>query len=338
MSILKFSNKCNPAASAANLRYITRDSACDSISFHNLDELRDEDRRREASNAINYAEERAIQEECRVRGNENGTPRNHNRMIISFDRKESTEIAKEEVHKFLDRNFPNQKAVVSIHQDQEKTHSHIWFDCRDVGTDRKSRLSPKEFYSLDEKWARQYDERYKTSYEREYTEKKQETREWKKEQYERTQGEAGKRELPENKPARHIDNKTQILRDKEIREHGFYQKTIDRDKPVIERGQPAVERGEREMENYSQQVEQTEHTLRHRTELSQRADQTVGRSEQVFGRSEQSIDRAELTAGRLHETTSRFFEQHNREVEERSRQERSRQERSRDRDSYSRGR
>jgi hypothetical protein len=323
MSILKYSNKCNPAASAANVRYITRDSAADSISFHNLDELRDDDRIQAASNAINYAEERALQEECRVRGNENGTPRNHNRMIISFDRKESTEIAKEEVHKFLDKNFPNQKAVVSIHQDQDHTHSHVWFDCRDVGTDRKSRLNPKDFYSLDEKWTKQYDERYKTNYEREYQEKKQETREWKKEQYELTKGEAGKRELPENKPARHIDNKTEIIKAREEKQHGIDKEAVDRDKPVIERGQPAVERGEREMENYSQQVEQTEHTLRQRTELSQRADQTVGRSEQVSGRSEQSIDRAEHTAGRLHETTRRIFEQHNREVEERSRQERS---------------
>jgi hypothetical protein len=323
MSILKYSNKCNPAASAANMKYITRDSAADSISFHNLDELRDDDRIQAASNAINYAEERALQEECRIRGNENGTPRNHNRMIISFDRKESTEIAKEEVHKFLDKNFPNQKAVVSIHQDRDHTHSHVWFDCRDVGTDRKSRLNPKDFYSLDEKWAKQYDERYKTSYEREYREKKDETREWKKAEYERTQGAAGKRILPLDKPHRANHNKAQILREKEIREHGFYKEPADRDKPIIERGQPAIERGEREMENYSQQVEQTEHTLRQRTELSQRADQTVGRSEQVSGRSEQSIDRAEHTAGRLHETTRRIFEQHNREVEERSRQERS---------------
>jgi hypothetical protein len=324
MSILKYSNKCNPAASAANVKYITRDSAADSISFHNLPELDAADRIQAKSNAINYAEERVLEEECRVRGNENGTPRNHNRMIISFDRKESTEIAKEEVHKFLDKNFPNQKAVVSIHQDQDHTHSHVWFDCRDVGTDRKSRLNPKDFYSLDEKWAKQYDERYKTSYEREYREKKDETREWKKEQYELTKGEAGKRILPLDKPHRHNHNKAQILRDKEIREHGFNKEPTDRDKPVIERGQPAVERGEREMENYSQQVEQTEHTLRQRTELSQRADQTVGRSEQVSGRSEQSIDRAEHTAGRLHETTRRIFEQHNREVE--------RSERSRDRD------
>ncbi len=322
MSILKYSNKCNPAASAANMKYITRDSAADSISFHNLPELEAADRIDAKSRAINYAEERELEEECRVRGNENGTPRNHNRMIISFDRKESTELAKEEVHKFLDKNFPNQKAVVSIHQDRDHTHSHVWFDCRDVGTDRKSRLNPKDFYSLDEKWAKQYDERYKTSYEREYREKKDETREWKKAEYERTQGAAGKRILPLDKPHRHNHNKAQILRDKEIREHGYNKEPADRDKPIIERGQPRAEReeptrgrGEPEMEDFIRRIDRTERTLDEAFSDTQGVLDATERTKHAIVRTEQTIARGEPEREQLQEAANRFLQQRNREIE-----------------------
>ncbi len=259
MSICIYKNKCNPAASSANVHYITRDSACESISFHNLDELRDDDRTQAKSNAINFAEQREIEEEARIIGNERGTPRNHNRMILSFDRKEETEIAKEEAHKFLDKNFPNQKAIVSIHQDQDKTHIHVWFDCRDVETDRKTQIQPKDFYTLDEKWAQQYDKKYGTEYEREYTTKKRETFEWKREEYERTQGAEGKKELPENKPARHTDNKAEIIRAREDKQHGFDKDSDRADKQPISIGHTGIAESERSFEqsksniNFNQQ-------------------------------------------------------------------------------------
>jgi hypothetical protein len=289
MSILKYSNKCNPAASAANMKYITRDSAADSISFHNLPELEAADRIQAKSNAINYAEERVLEEECRVRGNERGTPRNHNRMIISFDRKEQTEAAKEEVHKFLDKEFSNQKAVVSIHQDGKSTHAHIWFDIRDIDTDRKTQLRPKDFYSLDEKWARQYDERYKTNYEREYQEKKQETREWKKEQAEVKRD--GKQPLPENKPHRHNDDKKEILRAKEWRDYGIYKEPNNRDIPTIARRQP-------EIENTKQRIDRTERTLDARSDA---ADATFSETQGVLDaikRTEHTLERTEQTKER----------------------------------------
>lgn len=256
MSILIYKNKCNPAASSANMHYITRDSAAESISFHNLDELRDDDRTQAKSNAINYASERELEEECRVIGNERGTARNHNRMIVSFDRKEETETAREEVHKFLDKEFPNQRAVVSVHQDQEKSHVHIWFDCRDIDTDRKTQLKARDYYTLDERWARQYDEKYRTNYEREYAEKKAETREWKREQ-EEVQRE-GKQLRPESKPERHRDHKTEILRDKEIRDHGL-EKSADRENQrLASRGHSDVEKTKRTLEERAGRGEQAD--------------------------------------------------------------------------------
>ncbi len=246
MSILIYKNNCNPAASAKNMEYITRDSAADSISFHNLPELEAADRIDAKSNAINYAEERQLEEECRIRGNERGTPRNHNRAVISFDRKEETATANEEIHKFLDKEFPNQRAVVSIHQDGENTHGHIWFDCRDVDTDRKTQLDPKKYRTLDERWAKQYDERYGTDYEREYKEKKAETREWKRE-YAQLKRE-GKQPRPESKPRRANDDKKRILRSKEIKDYGLEKSTDREDKQLVTAGHSSLKGSERTLE------------------------------------------------------------------------------------------
>ncbi len=247
MSILKYTNKANPAASAKNMQYITRDSAADSISFHNLDDLHDEDKTQAKSNAINYAERREIEEEARVRGNERGTPRNHNRMVISFDRKEETETAKEEVHKFLDKEFPDQRAVVSIHQDGEHTHAHIWMDCRDVETEKKTQLPAEKFYTLDERWAKQYDEKYKTNYEREYKEKKAETRDWKKEQAQLKRD--GKRPKPQSKPHRTNDDKAKILQNKEYKDRGIDEAATRNNKRPTTKGHSGIKRSEQQLDN-----------------------------------------------------------------------------------------
>jgi hypothetical protein len=274
MSIAIYKNKCNPAASAKNVEYITRDSACESLSFHNLDELRHEDHTQAKSNAINYAEEREIEEESRTNTG-SGIPRNHNRMILSFDRKEDTEVAREEAHKYLDKNFSNQKAIVSIHQDQDKTHVHIWFDCRDVETDKKTQIKPQDFYTLDEKWAKQYDRKYGTEYEKEYTTKKRETFEWKKEQYELKQGAAGKKELPENKPERHVHNKTEIIKDKELKSYGITKSTDREDKQLYTTGERSVEKSQQTLDFSQQRADVSELKLRSGEQELNRANTTA---------------------------------------------------------------
>jgi hypothetical protein len=256
MSICIYKNKCNPAASAANMHYITRDSAADSISFHNLDELQIDDKTQAKSNAIDYAEQREIEEECRVIGNERGTPRNHNRMVVSWDRKEETATAKEEIHQFLEKEFPNQRAVISIHQDSDHTHAHIWMDIRDIDTDRKTQLEPKKYRTLDERWARQYDEKYKTNYEREYKEKKTETREWKREHAQLKK--EGKQPRPESKPARANDDKKRILQSKEIKDYGL-EKSADREnKQLVTAGHSDVEKTKRTLEERTGRGEQAD--------------------------------------------------------------------------------
>ncbi len=256
MSIFIYKNNCNPAASAKNMEYITRDSAADSISFHNLPELESDKRIDAKSNAINYAEERQLEEECRIRGNERGTPRNHNRAVISFDRKEETAMAKEEIHKFLDKEFPNQRAVVSIHQDGQHTHGHIWFDIRDVDTDRKTQLEPKKYRSLDERWARQYDERYGTNYEREYKEKKQETRDWKRNAAELKR--EGKQPRPDSKPRRANDDKGRILRSKEIKDYGLNKSADRENKRLVTAGHSSLKDSERTLTERAGRGEQAD--------------------------------------------------------------------------------
>lgn len=248
MSICIYKNKANPNASSKNVQYICRDSASDSISFHNLDELQSDDRTQAKSNAINYAEQRELEEQSRIKGNERGTPRNHNRMILSFDRKEETEIAKAEAHKFLDKEFSNQKAIVSVHQDGDKTHVHVWFDCRDKDTDRKTQLEPKQYRSLDERWAKQYDERYGTSYEKEYKEKKQQTRNWKKEKVQQSKT-TGKQSRPDSKPERHADRKKEIVKDKELKNYGIEKSTDRSDKHPVTTGHKAIKRSEQSLNN-----------------------------------------------------------------------------------------
>lgn len=256
MSILKYTNKANPKACSRNMEYITRDGATDSISFHNLDELHDDDRQQARNNAINYAEQRELEEESRVRGNERGTPRNHNRMIISFDRKEETETAKEEVHKFLDKEFSNQKAVVSIHQDGDHTHAHVWFDCRDKDTGKKTQLEAKKYRTLDERWARHYDEKYKTNYEREYKEKKAETRDWKREQAQLKR--EGKQPRPQTKPSRTNDRKAKILEAKEFRDYGIDEKATRTNKRPITTGHSAVENSKQRVDSTKREIDRAD--------------------------------------------------------------------------------
>jgi hypothetical protein len=234
MSILKFSGTANPAASSANVKYISRERACDDLSFHNLPELENR------ADAITYAERRSEEEAERpARGG--GIQRNHHRMVLSFDRTETTDAAREQAHEFMRENFPNARAVVSIHQDKKnQTHVHVWVDAR--GTDdRKLRIDKATYKTLDERWARQYDRHYGTDYEREYKEKKTETRAWKRD---RVDG------IDRPKPARARDGMTSDkYREKDIRDLGVErnddEKRFDRDQRFVASGQRAINDSER---------------------------------------------------------------------------------------------
>ncbi len=265
MSILKFSGKANPAASSANIKYISRERACDDLSFQNLPDLETR------ADAIAYAERRAEEESERpARGN--GIQRNHHRIILSFDRSETTNTAREQAHEFMRENFPNARAAIAIHQDKPgQTHAHIWIDAR--GTDeRKIRIDKATYKTLDERWARQYDRKYGTDYEREYKEKKAETREWKRDRV------AG---INRPKPERARDGMTSDRwREKDIRDSGvssyeINERAIDRNKFAISAGQRCITDTHKQLDSGEREAIRFEHEFGETLDASKRLHQTV---------------------------------------------------------------
>lgn len=115
--------------SGRHASYITRESASRDISFYNLDELRGENDHDNRVNAIAHAYSREDVETAK--GGERG--RTHYKLILSWDKKEETDRARDEAHKFLKENFEKGRGFVAIHQDTEHTHAHVWLDAR--GTD-----------------------------------------------------------------------------------------------------------------------------------------------------------------------------------------------------------
>jgi hypothetical protein len=271
MSIAKFTVG-RRGASGRHASYITRESACRSISFYNLDELHGENDFEKRVNAISHAYAR---EDIETAKSERG--RTHYRMILSWDRKEETDIAKEQAHEFLKENFDKGRGFVAVHQDTEHTHAHIWLDAR-TNDGRKLHIGKSLYRQLDESWAKQYDRNYQTEYAKEYQAKKQQTRQWKRELVEqRAERRDGKQERPQDKPERHTDKlKNEFWREKEIRDSGVVK---GNDENGIRGNQQSFtvrsgrsETGEREINNSQQQLTKSERAVSRATEQTHRTE------------------------------------------------------------------
>jgi hypothetical protein len=278
MSILKYNGTANPNASSANAKYITRERACDDLSFHNLPELENR------ADFLAYAERRKEEEAERpARGN--GIQRNHHRLVLSWDRTETTDAAREQTQNFLKENFPNSRAAIAIHQDKQgQTHAHVWIDAR--GTDdRKLRLDKATYKSLDERWARDYDRTYGTDYARDYQQKKDETRQWKRDRV------AG---INRPKPTRARDGMTSDRwREKDIRDLGVERdepnkRTDNRDQRFVAAGQRdstvSVERNRTADRAIDSSVETIERAEQGTSSLDRIADETVRETEKLHSR------------------------------------------------------
>ncbi len=275
MSILKYNGTANPNASSANAKYITRERACDDLSFHNLPELETR------ADFLAYAERRAEEEAERpARGN--GIQRNHHRLVLSWDKTETTDAARDQTQNFLKENFPNSRAAIAIHQDKPgQTHAHVWLDARGID-ERKIRIDKATYKTLDERWARQYDRTYGTDYAREYQAKKQETREWKRDRV------AG---INRPKPTRARDGMTsdrwreKDIRDLGVERNGTNQERLDRDQRFVAAGQRdstvSVERNrtaDREIDNSTSIQQRAEQGT---SSITRIADETVRATEQL---------------------------------------------------------
>jgi hypothetical protein len=202
--------------------YNTRNAKSDSISFHNLPDLETGDKQGNRYTAIAYAEERQ-EEEAGKRGD-----RNHYRMILSFDRDVSTSDAKDLAHKYLEKEFPNAKAVVAVHQhkkaenhrgkerDGKHTHVHVWIDARET-TGKKIHMKSDRLPQLYKSWQTLYDREYGTNYAQEFGAKRAETANWKQER-----DHAKENGLPmPAKPERVADSfGKKEIREKDLREQG----------------------------------------------------------------------------------------------------------------------
>jgi hypothetical protein len=278
VSILKYNGTANPNASSANAKYITRERACDDLSFHNLPELETR------ADFLAYAERRKEEEAERpARGG--GVQRNHHRLVLSWDRTETTDAAREQTQNFLKQNFPNSRAAIAIHQDKPgQTHAHIWIDAR--GTDdRKVRVDKATYKTLDERWARDYDRNYGTDYAREYQQKKDETRQWKRDRV------AG---INRPKPTRARDGMTsdrwreKDIRDLGVERNGTDERTVDRDQRFVAAGQRNAIDSERAVADadrtLDRSVETIERTEQGTSSLDRIADETVRETEKLHSR------------------------------------------------------
>lgn len=290
MSIAKFTVG-KRGASGRHASYITRESACRSVSFYNLDELHGENDFEKRVNAISHAYAREDIETAKE-----GRGRTHYRIILSWDRQEETDTAKEQAHEFLKENFDKGRGFVAIHQDTEHTHAHVWLDAR-TNDGRKLHINKSVYRQLDESWAKQYDRNYQTEYAKEYKEKKEQTRQWKRnrvqeQQRDQTERAAGKQERPPDKPDRYQDNL----------KNDFWREKDQIDKGVIRNGDENGVRGN-----------QQSFTVRSgRTETGERelnkSQQQLTKSERAVSRATEQTHRTESEARGLHQAVARVAE------------------------------
>lgn len=303
MSIAKFTVG-RRGASGRHASYITRESACHSISFYNLDELRGANDYEMRVNAISHAYAR---EDIETAKSERG--RTHYRIILSWDRKEETDKAKEQAHEFLKENFDKGRGFIAVHQDTEHTHAHVWLDAR-TNDGRKLHISKGVYRQLDESWARAYDRNYQTEYAKEYKEKKEQTRQWKRnrvQEQQRDQGEraAGKQERPPDKPERYQDDlKNDFWREKDQIDKGVIR---NGDENGVRGNQQSftvrsgrTETGERELTNSQQQLTKSERAVSRATEQTHRTESEARGLHQAVARVAQTErgSRVERDTGR----------------------------------------
>jgi hypothetical protein len=159
VAILKYNAKPRPAASADNVRYILRAGACAAFECQNLTGIQT------PADAIAYATARAFEEELAPRRGA-GTPRNHHRMVLTFPNEANPETALATAKDFLASEFPEARAIISIHTDTKNLHCHVWLDARLING-KKLDLGTK-YRQLDKLFARHHDHVYGTNYANEY--------------------------------------------------------------------------------------------------------------------------------------------------------------------------
>jgi hypothetical protein len=269
MSVVKF-KAGRKGASGRNASYITRESACESISFHNLDELKAENQYENRVNALSYTHNR---EEEEIGQSARG--RTHYRVVLSWEGKEDTERADEMTHEFLQENFKESRAIVAIHQDTAHTHAHIWIDARNTN-DRKLHSPKNHINELSRSWQKQYDREYKTNYEKEYAAKREKTRQYKEAMHKGKSIEKPNRAEMNSEKWRAKDE-----RDAGIKTNGINKEGVGRNQRFIAERERISKESERGLTKATGQINRTESEARG---LHQDAEKLAGKSKIISNR------------------------------------------------------
>jgi hypothetical protein len=300
---IEFKSPKSHGASAANTKYITREPATgatpSALYLHNLEHLQGEDYQETRNNIISFAETRLDEEQARSRNNPRES-RTHYRAILSFDRSEDSEKARELAKNWLQKNFKDARAVIAVHQDKaHHTHCHVWVDARDVN-DRKLQINNRQFKNLDKSWAMIYSKEYGEHYLKQHLEKKQETKKFKQEY--RLAKEEG-RATPAA-PIREKQNKIQNRKAQERGNYGFIKQSGTRDNQLTNSIRPTIER--RRKQDFERAANADEQASRESREAVREAKNLHNRLSEVRGGGERANREFSDTVRDVKETRSRF--------------------------------
>jgi hypothetical protein len=278
MAICKYDNQRPANLCGQNTEYITRLSKVAKIHFHNLpkfeNELAPDDLQSRRDAAMAYGEVRELEsrknqriKNSKTRIDRNGCKvpmrqdRNHQTLIISWDRTEDPTKAARMTKEFLEDKFPDARCIYTVHTDKKgQTHTHAWVDTK-LENGKRLQIQPKTFYNFDSAWAQKYDAEYGTSYAPVFKERSDQTREWNKRKA--AAKEAG-RTFDEPKPLRYGDiikaKFKENMRARDLNNAGvtkhYDQSRDDGDKRVVTAGRSGIDDSKRAIERSQQSVEQ----------------------------------------------------------------------------------
>jgi hypothetical protein len=183
-----------------------------------------------------------------------------------------------QAQEFLQKELPGCKAILSVHQNTDNTHIHVWFDCRGLDN-KKLQIEKRRFKTMDERWTKTFDREYGTDYLPAYKALKKETAEWKREYGEAV--EAGREPPP--KPRRFTDF-YKDYKTRELQNYGIEQTRVGTDQRFVAVGHPAVGESKRGFE-------QSKYTIAERANSGEQADRAAGETvraiDENIGRSKQ---------------------------------------------------
>jgi hypothetical protein len=162
MAVLIYRTNCRAAASVKNVAYILRENACYVWAAQNID-------LHSKTDALSYAERREWEESLKpVRGG--AEPRNHTRLQLSFASETNPDRAMHAARIFLQRTFPEARAILAAHTDTANLHVHIWIDNR-TADNKKLHVARSTYKNLRSNWTKFTDKIYAANYEAQFTDR-----------------------------------------------------------------------------------------------------------------------------------------------------------------------